>query len=281
MRTSAALAILLALLLSTAGFAADKEHAEHEHPVSTPVASAPTLTPPAQTGVGVTENLGAYLPDDVLLLDEQGKSVNLKELVTMPSILVPIYYTCPNDCNLLLGMLAQVLPKVALAPGKEFQVLCVSFDETDTPALAARRKNDFMTAAAKGFPETAWRFLTGDLPTVQRLMRVIGFGFKREGKAFQHAMVMVAVSPSGKIVRYLYGAAPLPFDITMAATEAAEDKIGLSVKRAIAFCYSYDPQGRRYVFSFMKVAGVSILAGMLLFLGFLILGGKKKPQGKQ
>ena len=191
-------------------------------------------------------------------------------------MLVPVYFGCPNVCNFLLEAMARVLPRVALEPGREFQVVTVSFDETDTPAVAARRKSDFVSALAGGFPAEHWHFLTGDLPNINRLMDAIGFHFKREGDIFQHPVTLVVVSPSGKIVRYLHGGNPLPFDITMAATEAAAERVGLSVKRAVALCYSYDPESRRYVFDFMKVAGFSIIAALGLFLVFLILGGRRR-----
>ncbi len=115
-------------------------------------------------------------------------------------------------------------------------------------------------------------------------MDSIGFGFQRKGDDFVHTVVLVALSPSGKITRYLYGIRPLPFDLAMAATEAAGGKTGLSVTRAVAMCYTYDPQGRRYVFNIMKVTGAGVLAALGLFGLFLAFGGKKRarpPKGPQ
>ncbi len=250
-----------------AAHAAGQDTPGHEHP-------APDPAPPPE--VGVSEKLGAYLPEDVVLRDEEGGLVNLRKLVTMPTILAPVYYSCPNECNLLQGSLAQALPQIGLTPGKDYQVISVSFDENDSPAAAKSRKQDYLTALARDFPPEDWRFLTGDAANIRRLMDAIGFGFRREGSTFKHSVVLVAVSPEGKITRYLYGVRPLAFDITMAVTDAAEGRLGLSVKRAVAFCYSYDPVSRRYVFDLMKVAGVSVLAGISLFALFLALGGKKK-----
>jgi protein SCO1/2 len=107
-------------------------------------------------------------------------------------------------------------------------------------------------------------------------MDSIGFRFQRQGRDFIHPVVLVAVSPEGKIVRYLYGSGFLPFDITMAATEAAEGKVGLSVKRVLAYCFTYDPEGKRYVFDFMRIAGIVVLSGIALFLFLLLRGGKKR-----
>lgn len=245
-------------------------HAQAPDPVLTPVAA-----PVDGESVSVTERLGNTVPD-VSLRDESGREVRLAALIDRPTILVPVYYSCPNDCNVLLMNLSRVLPEVGLVPGRDFQVVTVSFDETDTPDLARRRKNDFTTALSGKFPKEHWHFLTGEAPEIKRLMDAVGFGFRRQGRAFQHAIVLVAVSPSGTITRYLHGGRLLPFDIAMAATEAAQERTGLSVTRAVAMCYSYDPQGRRYVFDFMKVAGAVVLSALALFGLFLAFGGKKR-----
>jgi protein SCO1/2 len=228
--------------------------------------------------VGVVERLGQYIPEGIVLRDEAGQPVDVRRLMSLPTILVPIYYTCPTACSLLLGWLGQVLPQVGLTPGRDYQVVCVSFDETDTSELASRKRREFTTATKGGFPPEHWRFLTGDLEAIKALMAAIGFGFKRDGKLFQHPVVMVAVSPKGKIIRYLYGGTPLAFDIAMAATEAASGTPGVSITRALAFCYSYDPQGQRYVFNLMRVAGVSVLFALLLFGIFLYAAGRKRAR---
>jgi protein SCO1/2 len=213
-----------------------------------------------------------------VLTDETGAPVALRDLLTIPTLIAPVYFSCPTDCNILLGTLSQILPQVGLSPGREYQVLAVSFDERDTPALAAQKQREFLTAMQAPFPPAGWRFLSADLPTIRRLMDGLGFGFVREGATFRHPVVTIAVSPQGRITRYLYGSRPLPFDIALAATEAAGDKVGFSVKRAVAMCYSYDPASRRYVFDLMRVAGFSVLFAIGLFALFLAFGGKKKPR---
>lgn len=226
--------------------------------------------------VGVEERLGQYIPEDVVLRDEQGQPVNLRQLISVPTILVPVYYSCPTACNLLLGWLTQVLPQVGLTPGRDYQVVTVSFDENETPELARRKHHDFTTALAGKFPPEHWHFLTGDAVDIRRFTDAIGFHFQRTKDGFQHPVVLVAVSPSGKITRYLYGGTPLAFDLAMAATEAAGDKPGLSITRALAFCYTYDPQGQRYVFNLMRVAGASVLFALLLFVVFLLAGSRRR-----
>ena len=234
--------------------------------------------------VGVSERLGQQADLDAVFAGEDGTRLRLRDLVTMPTLLAPVYYSCPNECNVLLGALATALPQVGLRPGVDYQVIAISFDDHDTPATAAKRKGDFLNAGAMaaqssgsaGFPPQAWRFLTGDEQNIRRLTNSIGFGYMRAGDAFKHSVVLVALSPTGKITRYLYGIRPLPFDLAMAATEAAGGKTGISIQRAVAMCYTYDPQGRRYVFDIMKVTGAGVLTALGLFGLFLAFGGKKR-----
>ena len=273
MRRSIYLALVAFLFLSTAPQAGVAHEGHHDDGPKAPL-KAGTL-PGSQ--VGVVELIGQQAALGVVFKDEEGKSATMREFVNMPTIITPVYFSCPNECNVLLGTLARVLPEVGLTPGKDFQVLAISFDDQDTPQLAKKRKNDFTTSASVSLPQGAWHFLTGDASNIKIFMDSIGFGFHRVTGSFEHPVVIVALSPSGKITRYLYGVQPMAFDIVMAATDAAGEKSGLSVKRAIAMCYTYDPQGRKYVFNVMRVAGFGMIFALGLFFLFLIFGGKKRP----
>lgn len=258
----------------------DNATMQHPHPAE---AASPTggaaSAGDAASPVDVDEKLGQTIPADVPLADEHGKAVMSGDFLGRPTLLVPVYYSCPNDCNVLLGNLADILPRTGLALGRDYQVVTVSFDGQDTPEAALRRKREILNPAAEALDPTHWHALTGSEAEVRRLMDAIGFGYARDGVAFKHPVVMAVLAPSGKIVRYLYGVRPLPFDIAMAVTDASAEKPGLSIRRAVAFCYTYDPEGRRYTFDLMKVAGVSILTALALFALFLTLGGGKRRRG--
>jgi protein SCO1/2 len=146
--------------------------------------------------------------------------------------------------------------------------------------MAAQAKADYLHAAGPGWPPSAWRFLTGDETAVALVMDSIGFRFRRTEDQFVHPVALVALAPGGKIARYLYGYAPLPFDITMAMTEAGEGREGLSIKRALAYCFSYDPKGKRYTLNVLRITGATVvLLGLVLFLA-LALGGRGKRRKK-
>ena len=229
----------------------------------------------ADLPVGIEEKLGNMLPD-AQFTDSEGNRVNLRDLADVPLILLPIYYRCPDVCTLLQGSMAAILPEVKLKPGTEIKVVSMSFDARETPKDSARAKRNYTAISGEGFPAQYWTFLTGDQHSIDQVLDAIGYTVQKQGGLWAHPVAAIAIAPGGKVVRYLYGSSFLPFDITMAATEAATGKTGLSIKRLLSLCYNYDPDGRRYVFDILRVSGYSILGFVGIFLAWLLWGGKKK-----
>ncbi len=266
------------------GMNATDPHAAHrEAPPAAPLVISPSQpatfplktqgTPPPP----IVERLGEHVPAGIIMTDENGKSVDARALLDRPTLILPIFFTCPAACNTLQSSVAAALSGVNLEPGRDFRVLSISFDEQDTPERAARKKADYMAAMNFAFPEDAWHFLTGDKESVKRLMDSLGFPFIRLGQGnFSHPVAVIVTAPEGKVVRYMYGQGFLPFDLNMALNEAALGKTGLSIKRVLAYCFTYDPESRGYVFNFMRVAGGIIIFGALVFLAILLIGGKRK-----
>ena len=228
-----------------------------------------------QTGVGIEEKLGQTVPLDIVFNDEVGKQISLTQVINKPTILAPVYLGCPDVCSFLLYNLARALNQLSSEPGKEYQVLAVSFDDTEKPPFALEKKRLYLKMIEKPFPEEAWRFLTGEEENIRKLTEAIGFRFKREGKTFQHPVSLVILSSDGKITRYVYGTDVLPFDLKMALLEASEGRVGPSISKVLRFCFSYDPKGRKYVFNTLKVTGIVTLAFALSFILFLVVKSKR------
>jgi protein SCO1/2 len=239
---------ILVLFTQNSLYAHMEQHQEHQEP-----------------GVGIEEKLGEKIPLDLMFHDESDHRVKLRQLVHQPTILAPVYYSCPDVCSFLLYNLAGVLNQISSEPGKEYQVVAVSFDETEKPDLAREKKSMYLKMIEKPFPEDAWRFLTGDHENIQKLTDAIGFHFKREGRTFLHPVSLIILSSEGKVTRYMYGTEILPFDLKMALLEASEGKVGPTVSKVLRFCFSYDPKGQKYVFNTLKVTGIVTLAFALFF----------------
>jgi protein SCO1/2 len=227
-------------------------------------------------GVGIEERLGHSVPLNLTFRDENGKAVFLRELTDRPTILAPVFFSCPDVCSFLLTNLAGAMNRLPSEPGKDFLVLAISFDETESPPLASEKKRLYLKMIEKPFPEEAWRFLTGSMENILNLTDSIGFHFQKKGKDFLHPVALIVLSPGGKITRYLYGTEILPFDLKMAILEASEGRTGPTIGKALRFCFSYDPKGRKYVFNTLKITGIVTLVFASSFVLFLVWRGRKR-----
>lgn len=279
------LGLVLWIALACGAVAAEQPAHQHGRAGSEPVRiespgqGVVQITPaPAAAEVGLEERLGEKIPLDLSFRDETGQLVRLGDLIQGPTIIAPVYYQCSNVCNFLQGGLAQVLPQLKLKPGEQYRVLSISFDETETPEQARKSKKIYLDAMNGQFPDSAWTFLTGDLNTIHRLTGAAGYSFKRQGIDFLHPVVVFVVARDGTIVRYLHGTSFLAMDLSLALLEAEEGRVGTTIRKLVTYCFSYDPEGKRYVFNLLRVSGTAIFLTAGGFMAFLIFGGKKKKQ---
>jgi protein SCO1/2 len=229
---------------------------------------------------GLDEHLGERVPLELVLRDEQGAPVRLGDALDKPTILALVYFRCAGICSPLLNGLTNVVERTGLSPGRDFQVLTVSFDDRDTPPLAEAKKRNYLAGLSKGFPPDAWRFLTGDAETTKRLADAVGFRFRREGADFIHPAVVTVLAPGGKITRYLYGISFLPFDLKMAVAEASEGRAVPTAARILQLCYSYDPGGRRYFLDLTRLAGIGTLVAVVLFGAAILVRGRRSAKAE-
>ena len=228
--------------------------------------------------VGVDEHLGTKIPLDITFRDESDAPVLLADLVKGPTIILPVYYRCSNVCFTLQGHLANALQRLDWRPLDEYRVISVSFDDEETPEMAARTRHVYLSAMKKPFPEGGWRFLTGDSASIRRLTDAAGYGFKRQRNEFAHPIATVVVAGDGTIVRYLYGVSILPKDLALALVEARSGVAGGSIHKLMDYCFTFDPVGRTYVFNLLKVSATAVILCTGGFLVFLLLSGRKKRQ---
>jgi protein SCO1/2 len=238
-------------------------------------AEAPSEAP---LDVGIDEKLGQSVPLDLMLVDEQGDRISLRDILDKPTLLTLNYFRCTGLCTPLLNGVAEMLGRTDQVPGKDFQVISVSFDPRDNAELAGLKKENYVKPLGPVFPPKAWRFLTGDPISTKKLADSVGFRFAKRGDDYVHAGAIMVLSPTGKVTRYLYGVTFLPFDVKMAVAEAAQGRTGPTIARFLRFCYSYDPAGRRY---FLDITRVAAAFTIVLALGFGIViaaNRKKRPR---
>lgn len=232
----------------------------------------------ADNELGVYEKLDDYLPKNLTFVTENYDTVNLLDLIDKPTVIVPVYYECPGICSPLLEGMADVISKNGLVIGIDYQVFTVSFDHTEHTRLAGEKKKTY-SKLVKGNHDikNGWIYFTGDSLNISNLLNSIGYMVKKEGEEFIHPGAIVMISPEGKITRYLHGTYFLPFDFKMAVVEASKGKSGPTINKVLQFCFSYDPEGQKYVFNVTKVSGSIILLFALgLFMTLFLKKNRKK-----
>jgi protein SCO1/2 len=234
----------------------------------------------AKPPIGIVEKLGQNVPMDIELYDESGNLVQLKSIINKPTIVTFVYFKCPGICSPLLTETAKIVDKMDLELGKDYQILTLSFDHTERPELAQEKKDNYLTEIKKTVNPNGWRFLTGDSVNIHRFTDAAGFYFAKSGKDWIHAATLIAVSPEGKVTRYLYGIHQLPLDVKLAVMEASEGKASPTISKVLNFCYAYDPEGKHYTFNVVRVSGVVIVGLLALFMFVFVVRPKKKGEGK-
>jgi protein SCO1/2 len=205
--------------------------------------------PPILREIGFDQKLGAQVPLDTVFRDESGASVRLGDYFGQrPVILALVYYECPMLCTLTLNGMVSALGILRETPGREYEVVTVSINPRETPALASAKKATYLSRFKREGVERGWHFLTGEEPEIKRLADAIGFRYAwdAETQQFAHAAGIVVVTPEGTIARYLYGFEFAPKDIRFALIEASAGRIGSPVDQLILSCYHYDPTRGRY-----------------------------------
>lgn len=226
--------------------------------------------------IAIKENLGGFVPMYLSFYDEHGTTVKLKQLIHRPIILSLVYYNCADLCSPLLNSMADLLNRLPAKPGEDYDVLSISFDETDTPSIALQKKQNYLKQLPKTFGTENWKFLTGDMENIRKITDAVGFNFKREGKGFLHTASLIILSDEGRIIRYMYGLDFLPFDVKMAIIEAMEERPSPTIAKVLRYCFSYDPDGRRYALNITRIVGAALLSATIPFFVYLIINGKKK-----
>jgi protein SCO1/2 len=110
--------------------------------------------------------------------------------------------------------------------------------------------------------------LTGDQQNITALADAVGFKYRWDAvnKTWDHTAALIALSPEGKITRYLYGVQYPPRDVRLALFESASGRVGTTMERALLRCYAYDSSTKSYRLFAVRF----VRAGSLLVLGLLV-----------
>ncbi|MBI2027159.1 MAG: SCO family protein [Deltaproteobacteria bacterium] len=229
--------------------------------------------------VAIKDKVGEKIDLQSKFTNEKGEQQALSDFFHQdkPVILALVYYSCPNLCNFLLNGLTDVLKKLQWQPGREFEIVAVSIDPSETSGLAKAKKENYLKLfdASPSLDRMGlgggWHFLVSPDNQVQSLSSQVGFGYRydEKQKQYAHAAGLFILTPEGVLSRTLFGIQFEPQDLKLALLEAAQGKIGNFVDRLLLFCYHYDPEGKRYslyALNLMKLGGFLTLVVLIVFL---------------
>ena len=142
--------------------------------------------PPQFRSVTFAQRLNQQLPLDTMLKDESGRAVALGEYFgRKPVVLTFVYYQCPMLCPLTLNGISSALKALPYVPGKDFEIVVVSFDPRDTPEAANAKKRAHLLHWKTADTAAGWHFLTADEPSIARLTAAAGFTYQWDEKTGQ------------------------------------------------------------------------------------------------
>lgn len=263
-RVSVVLPVVLTVMCALTGTSA---YAQPSGPLSIPPpGKAATERVPLLKDVDIIQKLGDTLPLDLTFSDEQGQEVKLgKYFGPRPVVLALVYFECPMLCTQVLNGLYSSMEALPFTAGKDFDLVVVSFDPADTPALAQKKKDAYFERYRRPGAESGIHYLTGRQESITALTNAVGFKYVYDEKIqqFAHPAAIEVLSNTGEISQYLYGIEFAPRDLRLALVDAGQGKVGTAVDQALLYCYHYDPSTGTYGFAIMsavRLGGILTLA---------------------
>ena len=225
--------------------------------------------------VGIDQKLNQTIPLNLAFRDENGNTVELGQYFgKKPMVLTLVYYNCPMLCTQVLNGVESGLKELPTDIGKQFDVVTVSIDPTESHVLAKVKKEMYVGMYGRPGAAEGWHFLTGDEAQIKQLADALGFryAYDPDTKQFAHASAIMLLTPEGKISRYFYGIQYPSRDLRLGLVEASEGKIGTPVDQVLLFCYHYDPKTGKYGLLISRVIQAGgVLTVLILGIAMVIL----------
>jgi protein SCO1/2 len=225
--------------------------------------------------VGFEPPLNGQIPLDLNFRDESGRDVTLRDYSGQrPVLLALVYYGCPMLCNQVEMGVVGSLKMLSFTPGRDYEVVFVSFDPRENPPMAAQKKESAMSHFGRRDTASGWHFLTGSKESIDALTKAANFRYSFDTRIniFAHASGIMLLTPDGRISRYFYGVEYPSRDVRLGLVDASAGKIGTPIDHLLLFCFEYNPESARYSATILKIIRLgglltifTIVAGILIF----------------
>jgi protein SCO1/2 len=262
----------VAVLLATALFAPAVARAQGMGMPAPPEMNPASKKPAILDRVGIDQKIGQQLPLETVFKDETGRDVKLGEYFgARPVVMALAYYECPMLCTQVLNGMTGALKTLSFDAAKDFDVVVVSINPRERPALAAQKKSAYLDQYARPQTAAGWHFLTGSEPSIKRVADAIGFRYAYDEQIGQyaHGAAIYVATAQGVIARYFLGVEFPPTHLRYALVEASNNRLGTVADQVLLFCYHYDPATGKYgvaILRAVRIGGVLTVAAFLTFL---------------
>jgi protein SCO1/2 len=216
------------------------------------VARAPvadSLSPADLKRISYDQHIGQPISPVLTFQESDRHTVALGDLFnTKPTLLVLGYYHCPMLCTLISDGLIESLQELRFDLGRDFNVIQVSIDPNETPAVAAAKKVEYLKRYGRPGAAGGWHFLTGNKQCIAQLANEAGFRFQYDPATHQyaHPSGFVVLTPSGRISRYLFGVNFDPKELRNAIIAASKGQRGSVIRQLVLLCSHYNPITGKY-----------------------------------
>ena len=218
------------------------------------------------------QKLGSQIPLNLSFTDETGRSTTLDTLFgRRPVILQLGYNRCWLLCDVVTGALVRSLQDLTLNPGRDFDVIFVSIDPSESWQLGARKKAEYVRSYGRLKTDSGWHFLVGNEPAIKTLAAAVGFHYFQDPASgqFAHPSGIVVATPQGRLSKYFYGVEFDPQKLRWALLDASDGTVGSPVDRLLLLCYHWNPLTGKYGLLILRGLQVGCL-GTCGLLGGLI-----------
>ncbi|MES2222084.1 MAG: SCO family protein [Acidobacteriota bacterium] len=226
----------------------------------------------------IHQNLDQPLPLNAEFRDETGRTVHLGDYFgKRPAILALVYYRCNMLCPEEMNGLVGTLEMLKFTPGKDFNVIVVSFDPSDTPAEATSQKALYVKRYGRPKSTNGWHFLTGSQASIAALTKAVGFGYVSvpgpDGKVnqFAHPSSIELITSEGKISQYYLGVEYSARDMRAGLVEASHGEIGSPVDLIYTYCYHYDPHMAKNSMIVVRIVQLGCMLTVLALGAFILI----------
>ncbi|MDQ3023175.1 MAG: SCO family protein [bacterium] len=241
--------------------------------------------PKVLKSLDVVEHPNAQVPTSMEFVDETGKQVKLGDYLNQgkPVILTLNYLVCPMLCKLTLNGMFETLGNVPLVPGKDYEIVTISFNPSETQQLAKVNKQNYGEKYEVAHTD-GWHILTGNDPQIKAITEAVGFSFRwiPERQEYAHPSVLIVLTPDGRVSRYIYGVKFDPQTVKLTLVEASKGKIGTPLDKVLLFCFHYDSASGAYApmaMNIMRLGGGITLLALIIVVGMFWINENRRRGG--